>query len=119
MFKTLKYLLFVTLYKKAKKSFTMLFIYIVVLILGSLILTDMMNIASGSSVYIFLLIKWSFVLVLMSLIVFSIFKILNVATNPFEKTKEKPNDKKSRIISKEELFTKSDLIIQKYMKDVS
>lgn len=46
-------------------------------------------------------------------------KILNVARNPFEKKESvvKKDSKKNRIIEKEKLSTKSDLILQKYMKD--
>jgi hypothetical protein len=74
-----------------------------------------------------LLIKWVSILSLLSLIGFSILKIFNIATNPFEKkqdevvqdTKEHTfqGTKKDRILAKEKLFTRSDLILQKYMKD--
>ena len=54
----------------------------------------------------------------------TILKIINIATIPF--TSEKVvsstdetvvDSKKDRILNKEKLFTKSDLILQKYMKD--
>jgi hypothetical protein len=127
MFKALKYFLLATLYKKAKKSFMMLFIYVTSLILISFILNDLINISSGISIYILLLVKWLSILLLLGLVVFSILKILNIATNPFEKhekevvdtdkTKAPVNNKKNRILEKDQLFTTSDLIMQKYMKD--
>ena len=127
MFKTFKYLLLASLYKKAKKSFMMLFVYVVSLILISFIINDLMSISTGVSVYVLLLIKWASILSLLSLIGFSILKILNIATNPFEskenevtkndKSKVSTDTKKERILAKEKLFTTSDIIVQKYMKD--
>lgn len=84
MFKAFKYLLLASLYKKAKKSFMMLIVYVVSLILISFIINDLMSISTGVTVYILLLIKWASILSLLSLIGFSILKILNIATNPFE-----------------------------------
>lgn len=127
MFKTFKYLLLASLYKKAKKSFMILFVYVVSLILISFIINDLMSISTGVSVYVLLLIKWASILSLLSLIGFSILKILNIATNPFEskenevtkkdKSKVSTDTKKERILAKEKLFTASDIIVQKYMKD--
>ena len=127
MFKALKYIFLANLYRKAKKSFTMLFIYVVSLILVSFIINDLISISTGVAVYILLLIKWVSILSLLSLIGFSILKIFNIATNPFEskenettksnKEKISTDTKKDRILAKEKLFTQSDLIMQKYMKD--
>ena len=128
MFKAFKYLLLANLYKKAKKSFVMLFVYLVSLMLVSLIINDLMSVSTGVIIYILLLIKWIIILSLLSLICLSILKIFNVATNPFETNKQdeftkddeaqvSQDIKKERILSKEKLFTRSDLILQKYMKD--
>ena len=127
MFKTLKYLFLASLYKKAKKSFMMLVVYVVSLILFSLIINDVIDVATGGLVYILLSIKWIVILSLVSLIAFNLLKIFNIAINPFESTstdkeidvtKQKPSVlKKERILAKEKLFTQSDLILQKYMKD--
>jgi len=126
MFKAFKYLLLASFYKKAKKSFVMLFIAIVALILVSFIMDDMMGVSFGISLYLLLLVKWVLILTLWSVIGFSILKIFNIATNPFESqgnktSKDKQENytdtKKDRILAKEELFTQSDLILQKYIKD--
>ena len=127
MFKAFKYLLLASLYKKAKKSFVMLFVYLVSLMLISFIINDLMSVSTGVAVYILLLIKWVSILSLLSLIGFSILKIFNIATNPFESKEDEvtksnkeevfTDTKKDRILAKEKLFTQSDLIMQKYMKD--
>lgn len=127
MFKVIKYILLANLFKKAKKSFIMLFIYVVSLILISFIMNDLMSVAIGVMVYILLLVKWAIILSLLRLIGFSVLKIFNIATNPLKtNSKDDSEDnevqvlqdvKKERILSKEKLFTQSDLILQKYMKD--
>ena len=125
MFKVLKYLLLANLYNRAKKSFFILFGSLISLLLTSLILNDAVSVASGISIYILLLVKWIIILSLLGLIGFSILKIINVATSPFT-TEEKSQDanetiivdvKKARVLNKEKLLSKSDLIMQKYMKD--
>ncbi len=124
MFKVLKYLLFANLYNRARKSFFILFGSIISLILISLIINDAVSVSSGMSVFVLLIIKWVSILTLIGLIGFSVLKIINVATSPFTtenkymNTKEVPVDtRKDRILNKERLFTKSDSILQKYMKD--
>ena len=123
MFKVLKYLMFANLYSRAKKSFLILFGSIILIILISLIINDAVSVASGISIFILLIIKWVSILSLMALIGFSILKIINIATAPFKSEKvvtitdAAVDSKKDRILNKEKLFTKSDLILQKYMKD--
>ncbi len=123
MFKALKYLLFAGLYQKAKKSFFVLFGSIIALILLNLIISDVIDVSGGITVYIVLIVKWIANLSLLALIGFSILKIFNIATDPFTtneskvKASKESSSKKDRIIAKEILFTKSDLILQKYMKD--
>jgi len=120
MFKTLKYLFLASLYKKAKKSFVLLFVYLVALILFLFLISDLLSVATGLSVYIILAVKWTVIPILLALISFSILKIFNIASNPFDSKGEElaVNDtKKEKILSKQKLQTQSDLIIQKYMKD--
>ena len=125
MFKVFKYLFIANLYNKAKKNFLLLFGSIISLILISLIINDAISVASGISIYIFLIVKWISILSLLILIGYSLIKIINIATSPFinednennSPEKEVIDTKKDRILNKEKLFTKSDLILQKYMKD--
>ena len=120
MFKTLKYLFLASLYKKAKKSFIMLFVYFVALMLSMFLLSDILSIATGPFVYIVLAVKWTVIPVLLALISFSIVKIFNIASNPFDSKGEEltvKDTKKEKILSKQKLHTQSDLILQKYMKE--
>lgn len=128
MFKAIKYLLLANLFKKAKKSFIILFVSVAALILISFIINDLMSVTTGAIVYILLFVKWVSIILLLCLIAINLLKIFNIATNPFEATKQDESSenneikvsqglKKERILSKKKLFTQSDLIVQKYIKD--
>lgn len=125
MFKVLKYLFVANLYKKTKNSFLGIFVSVIALIVLSLIVNDLISVASGMNVYILLIIKWVGIFFLLGFIGYSVLKIVNAITTPFT-TEEKAvstntvvmlDNKKDRILAKEKLNTKSDLILQKYMKD--
>lgn len=96
----------------------MLAVYVVVLILLSLMFSDFISIASGVSLYVLIFVKWVSVVLLLILIAITLAKIFSLATTIFEKSEDmKELDvKKEKILSKEKLSTKSDLILQKYMK---
>lgn len=96
----------------------MLFMYVVLLLLSIFIMNDLIDISIGVTVYILFLIKWVLILSLLGLIGFSVLKIFNIASNPFEEKENTPADtKRDRILCKEKLLTESDLIINKYLKD--
>lgn len=124
MFKVMKYIFLANTYKRAKSSFIMLFVSFVSLIVFSFIMSDIINVSHGIYTYLFLLLKWSVIIALLVLILYSILKIVNVMSTPFSSKREvkgvmKKNErlKKEQILSKEKLYTQSDLIVQKYMKD--
>lgn len=96
----------------------MLAVYAVVLILLSLMFSDFISIASGMSLYVLIFVKWASVVLLLILIAITLAKIFSLATTIFKKSEDtKELDvKKEKILSKEKLSTKSDLILQKYMK---
>lgn len=119
MFKTLKYFFLASLYKKTKKSFTMLFVYFIGLVLFTFFISDLLSIATGSYLYIVITLKWTVIPTLLLLLFLTLIKIINIASKPFDSNKsdEKPLDsKKENILSKEKLYTQSDLILQKYLR---
>lgn len=123
MFKTLKYLLLANLYTKAKRSFIALFISIVSLMLVTFIMGDIISVTSGISLYMLIALKWFMVLAILGFIAFSILKIINIATSPFSKDTVVHTEaileadmKREKILNKEKLFTKSDSILEKYIK---
>lgn len=127
MFKALKYLLYASLYKKAKSSFSIFFVSMIVLVVGSFMMNDIISVSSGMTLYILIMTKWILILAMLGLISFSLLKIINIAMNPFSSKIKTPevvkvtepvvNAKKESILNKEQIFTKSELILQKYKKD--
>ena len=124
MFKVFKYLFLVNLYKRAKKRILFLFGLVITLLFFSLIINDLLNVSSGMSIQVLLLTKWVIILTIVTFIARTILQIINIATSPFEKDDVKSlkstvevDTKKEYILSKKRLYTKSDVIIQKYMKD--
>jgi hypothetical protein len=120
MFKTLKYLMLGAVYKRAKKSFIMLFIYTVLMIVISLIMNDLIAVSDNGFIYGVVLLKWIVVFILLALIAFNLLQIFNIAQHPFEKQKIKGDAidvKKEHILSLNVLVSKSDSIINKYTKD--
>ena len=116
MLKALKYIYLVNIYSKSKKSLLMLLIYSVLLIFLSLMLNDIIAVSTGLNAYFFIFIKWFGVLVLLVLMLLSLMKVINVASNPLASNSKSIDEKKEKLLSKEKLRTKSDQIIEKYME---
>ena len=121
MFRVFKYIFIATLYKKSKKSFITLLASIVTLPLVSFMLNDFIEVSQGVNVYMLLVFKWLVIVILLSLIVYNTLRIINIATNPFETEKESSTkeQKNNRILEKDELLSKSEIIMKKYMKGSS
>lgn len=115
MFQALKYLLLANLYSRAKKNIIALFVALLFLIVVTFIMGDIIDVSNGVTLYSLIALKWFFILATVSFIVFNLLKIINLATTPFEKEK-KTDKKREKILEKENLLTKSDIILEKYTK---
>jgi hypothetical protein len=85
-------------------------------------MNDIIAVSGGGFVYIFLMIKWIVILTLLGLIAFTLLKIFNVIKNPFEREQKDikvalGDSKKEHILSLDQLVSKSDSIINRYIKD--
>jgi len=124
MFKVFKYLLYASLYKKAKSSFITLFVSLVALLVSSFMMNDLIAISTGITLYSLVIAKWALILILLGLIAWSVLKIINRAIDLFgfkttntEDSTDAPKDiRKEKILNKDKLFTKSEIILQKYTK---
>ncbi len=120
MFKTLKYLFLANTYRKAKRNILTIVAMFILLMFSTLLMNDLLDVATGSEKYIFLTVKWIMVFLFLSIIVYNTLKILNAITQPLSianSSKPKVVDtKKEHIMAKEQLSTKSDQIMQKHMK---
>lgn len=115
MFKALKYIYLTTLLQKAKKHFLMLIVYATSILIVNLIANDFIAINQGTMVYMLIFMKWIITLLLLGILLFTLLKIINIASNPLKSIDTKDVDeRKERILSKKTLLTQSDLIIQKY-----
>ena len=128
MFKILKYYFVITIYKKAKKQFLILAISLIIMILSGLIINDVMTVASDLNLYFLIVLKWIIIFLMMIYITFNFIKILKLAmpeTNPIimkykniiTLNNEPVNIKKETILKKDKLFTESDNILHKYIRD--
>ena len=123
MFKLLKYLLLANLYKRAKKKIILFLGTLFTLIFFTLILNDLLSVADGVNIYLLLITKWVGIFAIFAFMVRTLLQIISMATTLSHKddtptysstTKE---SKKEHILAKERLYTKSETILEKYMKD--
>ena len=125
MFKILKYFFVISLYKKAKKQFVILAISLITILLSSLIISDVMTVASGLYLYVLIVVKWMIILSMTLLIALTLLKIMELATpipiiikntKQITAANEAANGKKETTLKKDRLFTESEMILQKYAK---
>lgn len=117
MFKFLKYIFLLNIYKKTKKDSIIFLTSIVLLFLFSFMINDFIDATHSTSKYTLINVKWITIVVLLGLIVYSVLRIFTIVIASLslkDDTPKKKNHKKEKVIAKEELFTKSDLIFKKY-----
>jgi len=125
MFKILKYFFVISLYKKAKKQFLILAISLITILLSSLIISDVMAVASDLNLYFLIVLKWVIILTMIVFIALALLTIMKRATltpRIIKNTKnitvdnETVNSKKEITLKKDRLFTESEQILQKYTR---
>ena len=121
MFKVFKYLFIANLYHKAKRSILGAAIMLLLLVISTFIMNDILSVASGSEKYLFLLLKWVLVLFFMAMVGYFLLKVFNAASSSISiksrDTEPMIEDiKKKRILGKNHLLSKSDRIMDKYVK---
>ena len=121
MFKLAKYYVLVNIYKRAKFSVVWLFASFVAMIMTSFVFTDLMAMANGSVRTVLVGTKWFILFSLLGLMGYHLRKIFKSASSPFgtEGTKEIILDeKRERVMAKEKLRSRSELIMDKYREAV-
>ena len=113
MFRALKYIFLANLFKKAKKRFIYILVSLVVLVMFVFIINDITSIINEENAILIFSIKWLGIVTLLMSILHNSYKIIKVASSPFQDEKT-PLTKKEHILKKDKLLTKSELIIQKY-----
>jgi len=88
----------------------------VLLIFNTLILGDIVKIIDNKYLYLYFTIKWGIIFMLLGAIIVNLLIIFNTITTKltFYKNKKSTNDKKERLINKDKLLSKKEIIIRKY-----
>ncbi len=114
MLKMAKYYVLVNLYRKAKKNILVILISLIMMVLLSYLFTDLvaMEVYTG---YL-LVLKWMMYLILLSVIVWNVRKMTSLDILAFGKQNQETgiDVKKENILKKEHLFSRSELILNKY-----
>lgn len=120
MFKIAKYYLLVSIVRRAKKNFLMILISMLGMILTSFLFADLIGVMDSGSKYILVAIKWLILISLLMLVALNMLKIVNIVSEPFKKESKEPRDdiKKEKILAKEHLLSRSELILNKYRNKV-
>jgi len=114
MFKMAKYYVLINLYRKARKNIMVIAASLIIMVLLSYLFADLvlMEVYTGQ----FIIVKWVVNLLLLLIIVWNIRKMTSIVILPFRKEHKKTivDFKKENILKKDHLFSRSDLILNKY-----
>jgi len=117
MFKLAKYYLLANIYKRAKVSVLVVLVSVVAMVVISLVFADLIAMNAGSDKVLMVSTKWILLFTLLGLTVLHLRKIVKGASFPFgEDTSVVVDEKKERVMTKTELHSRSDVIMNKYRK---
>ena len=116
MFKLAKYYMFLKLYQNAKLNVFLILSSVALFIVFIFIFDDLLAMVQGNEKYTFLMAKWGLLLSLLLVIVWNTRVALKKVHNPFSKgNKHMVQDvRKEKLLAKDQLQSKQDLILKKY-----
>ncbi len=114
MFKIAKYYLLLNLYQKTKRNMIAIVVFFVLFIVSTYMFGDL--IAMADEKFGLVIAKWIVILVLLAVIAFNIVQLFKAVPVPFKKEEcdGVADLRKEKIVSKEHLLSRSDLIVNKY-----
>ena len=117
MFKMAKYYVLVNIYRKARINIMLIFISLMMMVSFSYLFADL-ALMEGYTGYL-MTVKWIIYFMLLTVIVWNVKKMQKIAILPFgnENVETVVDDKKEHILQKEQLFTRSELIVNKYRSE--
>jgi NADH:ubiquinone oxidoreductase subunit H len=120
MFKLAKYYVLVNIYKRARFSVLLVLISLVLMFITALIFSDLMAMVNVSGRTVLIAMKWLILFILIGLMAYHLRKILRSTSHPFGTTEGKSeivvNKKRERLMAKENLHSRSDLVLEKYRR---
>lgn len=122
MFSFFKTVFFLGAIKKIKNSIFIIIFSLILIVVSSYFFVDILKIPNGNP-YFILAIKWAIILVLIIVIILQVNKIININYLSIKKdkvldryNKDKTFDKKHKILKKDTLTSRLDIIIKKHKK---
>ena len=114
MFKIAKYYFLLSWYQKTKRNMIAIIVFTVLFIVSTYMFADLIAMADEKLGLV--IAKWIAILVLLAVIAFNVGQIFKAVPTPFKKEeKDQVADaRKVTIVTKEQLVSRSDLIINKY-----
>jgi len=120
MFKFAKYYVLVNIYKRARVSVLLVLVSLILMLITSLVFADFMTMENGGGKRVLITVKWFILFTLLSLMVYHFRKIFRSASRPFGITESKAeivvNKKRERLMAKDNLHRRSDLVLEKYRR---
>lgn len=117
MFRMVRYLFLLNLYRKVKPNVIAAAVSLLLLAVSVLVMGDVAAVADRADRFTVLLLKWVLVLLFLLVTGYNVTKILKAALSPFEsKEQPRPDPQKERILGKERLRSRKELILGKYEK---
>ncbi len=116
MFKLAKYYVFLNLYQNAKRNVLIVLASVVLFMMSIFLFSDLIIMAHGNEKYTFIIAKWIVLLSILIVIIWNIRVALKKVRHPFqnESKYEKLDERKEKLLAKERLQSKNDLILKKY-----
>jgi hypothetical protein len=116
MFRMARYLLLLKLFQRVKANLIAAAVSLLLLAVSMLVMGDVVAVADASERSALLLFKWVLVLLFLLVMGCNAVKILKAALSPFASEKPLPDPKRERILGKERLRSRKELIFDKYEK---
>ncbi len=118
MFKIAKYYFLLSWYKKTKRNIVALIVFAVLFVVSTYMFGDLIAMADDKLGLV--IAKWITILVLLTVIAFNMVQLFKVVPVPFKKEESDrvADQRKEKIISKEHLLSRSDLIVNKYRDNI-
>jgi len=116
MFKLVKYYVSLNLYQNAKGNVLIILASVVLFMVSIFLFSDLITMAPGNEKYAFIIAKWIVLLFILIVMVWNIGAAFKKVRHPFQnKSKyEKLDERKEKLLAKERLQNKHDLILKKY-----
>ena len=120
MFRMFKYLYIANLYKKTKRNVIAVGLSLLFLLMTVFVSNDLIVATLGSEKYLLILFKWLVIGLLLWIIIRHLKKIWSIPSSSLQVKACEPvvkDYRKERILGKERLQSRSDLILKKYKKE--